>query len=635
MNTPLHGPNNGQMHPDDKRNLIIFLIACVLAFFAYDRFIHQPQMKALNAQRIAAEAAKAQAPLNAATAGPVTREEALQGATRITVDNADLHGSIALSGGRIDDLALKQYFETVERKAPVMLLSPARTDKPYYVDFGWLAAPGVDAAVPGTDTAWRIKEGSATTLTKDTPVTIVWNSGRGLTYERSYTMDGEYMVTVAQSVTNKGAQPVTLHPYASLTRMGLPADYMKNAVMHEGPIGHFDGELQEVSYPKLDKEPRHDFTGSKAWAGFTDKYWFTGLIGADTDQKTYRFVRAGTKEAPIYQIDMTGAAMTVAPGATVTHSVRSYIGPKKLDVLNAYAERLGIERFDLVIDFGMFWFLTIPFFHILTWLGHTIGSFAVAILAFTVILRLCVFPLANKSYRSFARLRKIQPKMLEVREKYGEDRAKLQQAIFELYQKEKVNPMAGCLPILIQIPIFFALYKTLYITIEMRHAPFWGWIHDMSAPDSHFLLTGFGAFNWSVPTFLQIGAWPLIMGFTLYLLQRMNPPAQDKVQAKVLALMPVMITFLMAHMPAGLVIYWSWSNCLSVIQQYVLMRQEGVEVKFFGKTDVEKKMEDAVAHGPAIHPAAQEIERDLEAIEGQVLEKTISPPKKGGKKGKR
>lgn len=629
---PPHSPQ-GQMHPEDKRNFILFFLACVAAFFIYDTFIHKPQMKAQEAVIAAQKAALAQAPAaSAVDAGPLTTEVAIAASPRIAISNPDLSGTVALRGGRIDDLSLRQYFETVDKMKPVTLLAPARTDHPLYADFGWLADAGV--VVPDADTLWRVKEGAAEGLSPAAPLVLTWSNGQGLTFERRYALDDQYMFTVTQSVTNAGRAAVVLHPYASLTRQGLPADYMKS-VMFEGPIGYFDGKLEQTKYTDLDKTPRQDFNAAAGWAGFTDKYWFSGLIPGDGASAAYRFVRAGTDAKPLYQVDMTGAALTLAPGGSVSSVVHSYVGPKKLNVLNSYKDSLGIPRFDLVIDFGMFWFLTIPFFHILTWLGHAFGSFAVALLVFTVIIRLCVFPLANKSYRSFARMRKIQPRMQEVRELYGDDRARLQAAIFELYQKENVNPMAGCLPLLIQIPIFFALYKTLYITIEMRHAPFWGWIADMSAPDPLSVFTLFGLFPWDTPGFLTLGVWPIVMGFTMFLQQRMNPPAQDPVQAKVIALMPLMITLFMAHMPAGLVIYWSWSNCLSVVQQYVLMRREGVEVHFFRRSAEDKKMEEVVAHGPAVHPMAEELAHDLDAIEGTVLDKTITPPKKGGKKGKR
>jgi len=611
------------MHPDDKRNLIIFFAICLAAFFAYDIFIHKPKMKALEAHRATVAAQPAEAPVNAAAETQAQSvEDGLQAGARIAIDNPDLSGSLSLRGGRIDDLSLRQYFETVERETPVRLMEPASGGHPLYADFGWLGENGV--ATPNAQTQWRARDGGP--LSKDKPVTLTWSNGQGLNFERTYSMDEHYMFTVEQRVTNTSGRAVVLHPYASLTRQGLPADFVKNAIMHEGPIGFFDGELKETSYGDLDDEPRHDFGAGKGWAGFTDKYWFSGIIPAGDAQKTFRFIRAEKDGKGIYQVDMTGAGVTVEPGASATDQIHAYVGPKKLEVLSGYEEKLGIERFDLVIDFGMFWFLTIPFFHILTFLGTTFGSFAVAILVFTVILRLAVFPLANKSYRSFAKMRKIQPKMLEVRERYGEDRAKLQQAIFELYKKEQVNPMAGCLPLLIQIPIFFALYKVLYISLDMRHAPFWGWINDMSAPDPLTVFNLFGLIPWTPPSMLMIGPWALMMGLTLFMQQRMNPPAQDAMQAKILSFMPIIITFLMAHFPAGLVIYWTWSNCLSILQQYVLMKQEGVEVHFFRKDPADKKMEDVVAHQPTVHPGLDAIEHEAKEVEEKV-EKAISPPK--------
>lgn len=629
MNYPQNnmGTGPGKMHPDDKRNMIVFFVMCALLFFAYDFFVGKPNAEARKAQQARIEAAQQQTA--AATpdndVGPLTREEALSRSNRIAIDNPDLQGSIALRGGRIDDLRLKNYFETLDSTTPVTLLTPARVPHALYADFGWLPGAGVTAALPGNDTVWRVQDNTAT-LSKDSPVTMTWSNGQGLTFERTYALDEHYMFTVTQKVTNTGREAVTLHPFALLSRQGLPRDFAPIAVLHEGPIGLFDDGLEEVAYEDLDDKPRQDFTAQQGWAGFTDKYWFSGIIATDesTGPETYRFIRTETNTAePIYQVDMTGAALTVAPGTTVTSQVRSFQGPKKLELLNAYAKDDKIDRFDLVIDFGILWFLTIPFFHVLTWLGHTTGSFAVAILVFTCILRILVFPLANKSYRSFARMRKIQPQMVEVREKYADDRVKLQQAIFDLYKKEKVNPMAGCLPILIQIPIFFALYKVLYVTLEMRHAPFWGWIDDMSAPDPTSLFNLNGLIPIDLPQFLTIGAWPIIMGITLFMQQRMNPPAQDPIQARVLGMMPILMVFLMAHFPAGLVIYWSWSNALSLVQQYVLMKQEGVEVHFFRRSKEDKAMADAVAHGPTVHPELEVIEHEVE----EKVEKVISPPK--------
>lgn len=624
MNAPLNGPQ-GSMHPEDKRNLLIFFLLCVLAFVAYDFFVSKPQQRAITQQR---EAAARAAATNAPTPDDQTvkpRAEALGGTDRIAVKSETLSGSIAARGGRIDDLSLVRYSTSIADDTPVALMNPTNTDHPLYMDFGFLSdQPGM----PDATTPWQASEGP---LAPNQPVTLRWSNGRGLNFERVYSLDDKYMFTVTQTVTNNSANPVTVHPYASVTRQGLPADYVES-VVHQGPTGYFGDDLHEVDYDDFKKKPRLDFQANSGWGGFTDQYWFSGLIGTGDAQKTFRFVKADGSRVPVYQIDMTGAAQTIQPGASATDTVYAFVGPKQLQMLDDYAKDLNIGRFDLTIDFGMFWFLTIPFYWLLTWLGHSIGSFAIALLLFTLLVRIAVFPLANKSFRSFARMRKIQPKMLEVREKYGDDRAKLQQAIFELYKKEKVNPMAGCLPLLIQIPIFFALYKTLYITLEMRHAPFWGWIDDMSAPDPLSVFTLFGLIDWNPPQLLNIGLWPIIMGLTLWVQQRLNPPAQDPIQAKVLGFMPIIITGLMAHFPAGLVIYWSWSNVLSIIQQYILMKKEGVEVHLFTKSSEDKKMEDAVAHGPSVHPAEEEIKHDLEAIEGKVLEKTISPPKPSKKR---
>ncbi|HEY8963225.1 MAG TPA: membrane protein insertase YidC, partial [Alphaproteobacteria bacterium] len=513
---PNLNPNGpGKMHPDDKRNMIVFFAMCALLFFAYDFFVGKPHKEALKAQQAQMQAAQKAQQTPEADLAPLTREDALAKSPRIKIDNPDLQGSINLRGGRIDDLKLKTYFETIDETTPVTLLTPARAPHAMYADFGWLPAPGQTASLPGNDTVWQAQDNLAT-LSVGTPVTLTWNNGQGLSFERTYALDEHYMFTITQKVTNHGREAVSLHPYALLSRQGLPADFAPIAVLHEGPIGLFEDGLEEVTYKDLDKEPRHSFSAEQGWAGFTDKYWFYGIIAADeSGPENYRFLRSQNAQAePIYQVDMTGAPLTIAPGATATNVVRSFQGPKKLGLLNDYAKQDKIDRFDLVIDFGKFWFLTIPFFHALTWMGHTFGSFAIALLALTCLLRLAVFPLANKSYRSFARMRKIQPQMAEIREKYGDDRAKLQQEIFNLYKKEQVNPMAGCLPILIQIPIFFSLYKVLYISIDMRHAPFWGWIQDMSAPDPTSVFSLFGLIPFDLPQFITIGIWPIIMGIT-------------------------------------------------------------------------------------------------------------------------
>lgn len=370
----------------------------------------------------------------------------------------------------------------------------------------------------------------------------------------------------------------------------------------------------------------------------TQKYWLAALMPSaekDTGNAKFRFVGESVGDKTKYQADMMGAAVTVAAGQSASVPVQFFAGPKVVSLLDSYEDQYDIPHFDLAVDFGIFYFMTRPFYEVLAFLERLFGSFAISLLVFTVILRACVFPLAQKSYRSFARMRKVSPQMVELREKYSGDKVKLQQEIFALYQRENVNPMAGCFPMLIQIPIFFALYKVFYVSIDMRHAPFWGWIDDMSAMDPTNIFTLFGAVPWDTPSWLMIGAWPVIMGCTMALQQRLNPPAQDPIQQKVMMFLPFWITFILAKFPAGLVIYWSWSNCLSIIQQYILLRQEGVKVNIFTRSRTEEKLEEMVEHGPAVHPEMEAIEHELfEEEEGKSEPKKITPPKRTKKKKK-
>jgi YidC/Oxa1 family membrane protein insertase len=389
---------------------------------------------------------------------------------------------------------------------------------------------------------------------------------------------------------------------------------MPSAIIHEGPIAYLDGELYEPDYKDLNKgEEKLSLNAQTGWLGITEKYWFTAILPEQNKNARYKIDTGLSGEKSRYHVDYTGGGVEIAAGEAGQHNVHFFAGPKIVRMLEDYETAMNIPHFDLAVDFGIFYFMTRPFFTIVTWIGHQTGSFAMAILLFTVLLRIAVFPLANKSFRSFARMRKITPQMIELREKHGNDRAKLQQEIYALYQKENVNPMAGCLPILIQIPIFFSLYKVLFMSIEMRHAPFWGWIEDMSAMDPTSLVELFGLLPWDAPSFLHIGAWPCIMGITLLIQQKLNPPPQDPIQAKMLMFMPVMITFVLAKFPAGLVIYWSWSNILSMIQQVILMRSEGVDIHIFKKSKDEEKLEELIEHGPAgVSPAAEMIEEDVE-----------------------
>lgn len=629
---------DNRIHPEDKRNLIVFFALCVAVFFLYDIFIHQPRVEALKKAQEQAALQQLNAPsqpggVTGGEAGTLDRTAALDLSPRLTIDTGTLRGSINLTGGRIDDLLLKKYFTQPNNNEPVTLFSPAGSEYPHYGEFGWLAQDQ-SVSLPGRSAQWQPAAQSA--LTTETPVTLRWNNGEGLDFTREIAIDDRYMFTVTQSVTNNSGSPVTLYPYALIGREGLPRKMVGAFILHEGPIGYIGDELFEIDYNALEEGEETVARSDNGWIGITQKYWLAALAPAgENGNIKYRFVGEPSGDETHFQTDMMRAAVTVQPGETVSVPSRFFAGPKIVSMLDDYETAFNIPHFDLAVDFGIFYFMTRPFYEILAFLERLFGSFAISLLVFTVIIRACVFPLAQKSYRSFARMRKVTPQMVELREKHGGDRVKLQQEIFALYQRENVNPMAGCFPILIQIPIFFALYKVFYVSIDMRHAPFWGWIDDMSAMDPTNLFEGFGLFPWDTPTWLVIGAWPVIMGCTMALQQRLNPPAQDPIQQKVMMILPIWITFILAKFPAGLVIYWSWSNFLSIIQQYILLRQEGVKVNIFTRSRSEEKLEEMVEHGPAVHPGLDALEHELFDEQDEEKAKPVSAPKRAKVKKKK
>jgi YidC/Oxa1 family membrane protein insertase len=414
-------------------------------------------------------------------------------------------------------------------------------------------------------------------------VTLTWDNGAGLVFRRTYSVDPKYMFTVRQSVENRTGGPVTLFPYGLVSRTGLPqtSGYY---ILHEGLIGFLGEEgLQEVDYDDLEEvtalTPPKVASG---WLGITDKYWGAALVPTGGGSFQPRFLRGSAGAQPTYQADFLGDAVTVAPGASTEHQTLLFAGAKETNVIDAYEAELGIPRLELLIDWGWFYFITKPIFKLIDWLYRFLGNFGLAILAVTVIVKAVFFPLANRSYQSMSKMKKLQPEMVKLQERFKDDRMGLQQAMMQLYKTEKVNPVAGCWPILIQIPVFFALYKVLFVTIEMRHAPFFGWIRDLSAPDPTNLFTLFGLIPWNPPEILHLGIWPIIMGITMFVQMRMNPAPPDKTQAMIFNWMPVIFTFMLGSFPAGLVIYWAWNNLLSVIQQGVIMKRNGVPIELFG-----------------------------------------------------
>ena len=527
----------------------------------------------------AAAAAPSAAPTGGAEAAPGRprgRTEVLAETPRVRIATPRLKGSISLIGTRFDDLTLTNHRQTLDPASPpVTLLSPMGAPDAYFVEMGWDdARAGIP--MPGNATEWTA---DGDMLTQDTPVTFTWDNGAGLRFERTFDIDDGYMLTITQRVVNIGDAAVNLYPYSLVSRRGRP-ETSGFFILHEGPLGVFNETLREYDYDDLQDAPQgviaHQTTGG--WIGITDKYWLTALVPEQDEPVTARFVHFRSGSTDVYQVDyLSDRGVSIAAGASAEWTGRVFAGAKVARLLDAYAEAYGIPLFDRAIDFGWFYFLTKPLFHVLTFIQSYVHNFGLSIMILTVLIKLLFFPLANKSYRSMSQMRKLQPEMLKLRERFGDDRARLNQEMMALYKREKVNPASGCLPILIQIPVFFALYKVLFVTIEMRHAPFFGWIQDLSAPDPTSVFNLFGLIPWDPPQILMIGAWPLIMGVTMYLQQRLNPQPPDPLQAKIFMALPVVFTVMLAQFPAGLVIYWTWNNLLSIAQQWVIMRRMGVK----------------------------------------------------------
>jgi YidC/Oxa1 family membrane protein insertase len=506
-------------------------------------------------------------------AAGATREAALRNSTRTPVATPRLEGSIALTGARFDDLALKDYRLTVDPSSPhIVLLSPVGAHNPYFVEFGWVAdAP--DVKLPANETVWRADR---TTVAPGQPATLTWDNGEGLVFTRSIAVDENYMFTVTQRVRSNGSRTLTLRPFALISRTGTP-EYEGTYLLHEGGVGVLNGRLEEVSYDDMKDKGGVTNPTKGGWLGITDKYWLVAVVPDPALDVATRFIHFRRQNTDIYQADYLGPPQSLAPGAEIASSGRLFGGAKEVKLLDAY-EATGIERFSYAVDWGWFWFLTKPIFYCLEYFKEALfkdtpAGFGLSILLLTVLIKLLFFPLANKSYRAMSRMKTLQPKMMELRERYKDDKARLNQEMMALYKAEGANPMSGCLPLLIQVPVFFALYKVLYVNIEMRHAPFYGWIKDLSAPDPTSIFNLFGLIPWTPPEFLMIGIWPCLMGITMYLQQKLNPAPPDPMQQKLFMMLPVIFTIMLAQFPAGLVIYWAWNNVLSIGQQWLIMRQ--------------------------------------------------------------
>ncbi len=498
---------------------------------------------------------------------------------RLRIAAPRVQGSISLVGARLDDLVLSDYKETLEPNSPLVRLLEQRSEaKPYYVQYGWSAPAGSSVKVPDNDTLWTASDRE---LTAAHPVTLSWNNGEGLTFELALSIDDNYMFSVEQRVHNEGGAPVQLVPWARIRRDYTPqvAGYY---ILFEGLLGVANGTLQETKYSEAKSEgEKHDgvafrATGDGGWGGITDKYWLTALVPDQKSPATLTF-RHTSDNGDHYQVDYAPpGTQTVAAGGTLAQATHLFAGAKVVSLLDRYEGQYDIPHFDKAVDFGWFYFLTKPIFYALDWLNLILGNFGLAIMVFTVAVKLLFFPLANKSYKSMSRMKLLGPKVQSLRERLKDDPAKMQSEMMALYRAEKVNPASGCLPMVVQIPVFFSLYKVIFVTIEMRQAPFFGWIRDLSQVDPTNVFNLFGLLPFDPSTispFLHLGVWPLIMGCTMYFQQKLNPPPPDPTQARIFQFMPIIFTFMLARFPAGLVIYWSWNNTLSIIQQWFIMRR--------------------------------------------------------------
>jgi len=599
--------------PDQTKNVLLAVLLSIAVLFAWQVFYAGPKMEEEQERqrRLAAEqqqqtqtstggtntgqTAPGIAGPGAATTGPaaggvlprlttVDRATALKSTERVSIETPSIIGSINLQGGRIDDITLVKYHVEPDPESPrVVVFSPATAPKPYFADIGWRAPAATKTEMPGPDTQWTVAQGG--TLSPSSPITLTWTNAQGVTFTREFRVDENYMLTVRASVQNAGNEPLTLFPSGAIYRYGVP-EIENFFIQHEGLIG----VLGENGFTEIDYSGAASDGGGKTvreasggWLGFTDKYWASALIpdqsrtfNATLDSLTPTDTPESRQQ---FAANFASQAVIVEPGASASNETRLYVGAKQVNLIEGYQDQFGVRQFELMVDWGWFYFITKPLYHLLDWLYKFFGNFGFAILAVTVIVKALFFWFANKSYESMAKMKKLQPEMERLRERYKDDKTEQQKQLMQLYQKEKINPLAGCLPVLIQIPVFFALYKVLFISIDMRHAPFVGWIQDLSAPDPTSLFNLFGILPYVVPDWVPpLGIWPVIMGITMWLQMQLNPQQPDPMQQAIFNWMPIVFTFLLASFPAGLVVYWAWNNILSLAQQYMIMKRQGADI---------------------------------------------------------
>ena len=557
---------------ENQKNLFLAIVISMAIIFGFQLLVPQPEKAPISEEQTFEENSVELSIQNTNTQIVINRDEVISSSGRVIFDNGKIKGSINLEGGFIDDLVLEEFRETLDPTSDLIeFLNPLGSQDAYYLDTGWVSSDST-LELPNNKSIWKTDK---TSMGVDDPVKLFWTNSQGITFEKIISLDENYLFNVDQRVINNSDRSFDLFPFGLSKRQGIPE--MQNFfILHEGPISITDGVLEEYDYDDLKENKKIKHTSIGGWIGITDKYWQTAIIPNQNEPIHQTYSYSFAENVDNFQTDIVGEKIAVSNGASISHNFKLFAGPKIVSVIDTYMEEYGIQEFDRSVDFGWFYFLTKPIFNVLQFVFGYVGNFGWSIIAFTILMRICFFPLAQQSFKSMAKMKKLGPEMQRLKEQYGDDRAGMQKEMMALYKREKANPIAGCLPILLQIPVFFALYKVLFVTIEMRHAPFIGWIHDLSAPDPLGLLTAFGFFDWNVPGILQlfnIGIWPILMGISMFLQQKLNPAPVDKMQAKIFMFLPIVFTFVLGGFAAGLVIYLTTNNVLSMAQQYVIQRK--------------------------------------------------------------
>ncbi len=565
----------------DTKNVLMAVILSTMIIVGWQVFVVDPDLKKEKATTTIQQkdskqsntaSGKPTAPsLSAKTKAPektISRADAINQEKRIILENRKLKGSISLKGALIDDITFKVYKETLDKNSKlVTFLHPKQIKDGYFLESGWASADSTK--VPNNNSIWKVRNNNI--LTNKTPIELEWNNQNGLVFIKKIELDNQYLFKITESVQNNTKAPLNLFHYSQITRKEKP-QVQNFYILHEGMVGVINENLQEQKYDDI-KEKNQKYQGNKGWVGITDKYWLTAIVPEKNKSFNAEFVYENSYKANFILTEPT----TINPGATGSSSAQIFIGAKEVVTVDGYAETAGINKFDLAIDWGWFYFFTKPLFFIIEFFFKLTGNFGVAIILLTAAIRILFFPLANYSFASMAKMKALQPEMTRLKDLYKDDKQKIQAEMMALYRKEKINPVSGCLPMLIQIPFFFAIYKMLFVTLEMRQAPFFGWIQDLSASDPTSLFNLFGLIPWDPPSFLVIGVWPILMGLTMWLQQKLNPAPTDPIQAKIFAFFPLFLTGMLASFPSGLVVYWTINNVLTMAQQYIIIKKTKVK----------------------------------------------------------